>query len=97
MRLRARPAESNGLILLRSVFLVLVAALLLFVVPLSFIGPSSPFHGHREGMVVAAHAMSLRDGRHPWAGGVKECKNQTQMRAPWPETSFEVEPDVAES
>jgi O-antigen/teichoic acid export membrane protein len=39
MRLRARPLETNGLILLRSVFLVLVAALLLFVVPLSFIGP----------------------------------------------------------
>ena len=29
----------NGLILLRSVFLVLVAALLLLVVPLSFVGP----------------------------------------------------------
>jgi hypothetical protein len=39
MRLRARPVETNGLVLLRSVFLVLVAALLLFVVPLSFIGP----------------------------------------------------------
>ena len=39
MRLRARPVETNGLIHLRSVFLLLVAALLLFVVPLSFIGP----------------------------------------------------------
>jgi hypothetical protein len=39
MGLRARPVETNGLILLRSVFLVLVAALLLFVVLLSFIGP----------------------------------------------------------
>jgi hypothetical protein len=39
MRLRARPVQTNGLILLRSVFLVLVAALLLFVVALSFIGP----------------------------------------------------------
>ena len=39
MRFRARPVEANGLILLRSVFLVLVGALLLFVVPLSFIGP----------------------------------------------------------
>ena len=35
MGLRARPVETKGLILLRSVFLVLVAALLLFVVLLS--------------------------------------------------------------
>jgi len=39
MRVRARGRETNGLIVLRSVFLGLVAALLLFVVPLSFIGP----------------------------------------------------------
>jgi hypothetical protein len=39
MRLRAKPVETNGLVLLRSVFLVLVAVLLLLVVPLRFIGP----------------------------------------------------------
>ena len=38
-RLKARPVRTNGLMLLRSVFLVLVAALLLLVVPLSFITP----------------------------------------------------------
>jgi O-antigen/teichoic acid export membrane protein len=48
MRLRARPVETNGLILLRSVFLVLVAALLLFVVALSFI---APWDGGDEGWV----------------------------------------------
>jgi O-antigen/teichoic acid export membrane protein len=48
MRVRARRAETNGLIVLRSVFLVLVAALLLFVVPLSFI---APWDGGDEGWV----------------------------------------------
>jgi hypothetical protein len=36
---RARRKETNGLVVLRSVFLGLVAALLLFVVALSFIAP----------------------------------------------------------
>jgi hypothetical protein len=48
MRLRARRAETNGLILLRSVFLGLVAPLLLFIVALSFIGP---WDGGDEGWV----------------------------------------------
>jgi O-antigen/teichoic acid export membrane protein len=39
MRVRARRRETNGLIVLRSVFLGLIAALLLFAVPLSFIAP----------------------------------------------------------
>ena len=39
MRVGARRVETNGLIVLRSVFLSVVAALLLFVVPLSFVGP----------------------------------------------------------
>ena len=37
MLLRARPGETNGLIVLRSVFVSLVAVLFLFVIPLSFI------------------------------------------------------------
>jgi hypothetical protein len=48
MRLRARRAETNGLIPLRSVFLGLVAPLLLFIVALSFIGP---WDGGDEGWV----------------------------------------------
>jgi hypothetical protein len=48
MRLRARPVEMNGLIVLRSVFLALVAALLLLVVPLRFI---APWDGGDEGWV----------------------------------------------
>src|SRR6266545_7566761 len=39
MRLRAMPVETNGLILLRSVFLGLLVTLFLLLVPLSFIGP----------------------------------------------------------
>jgi hypothetical protein len=39
MRVRAKRRETNGLIALRSVFLSLVAALLFFVVPYSFIAP----------------------------------------------------------
>ena len=45
---RARRKETNGLVVLRSVFLGLVAALLLFVVALSFI---APWDGGDEGWV----------------------------------------------
>jgi hypothetical protein len=48
MRLRARPVKMNGLIVLRSVFLALVAALLLLVVPLRII---APWDGGDEGWV----------------------------------------------
>src|SRR6266545_1649039 len=39
MRLRAKPVETNGLGLLRSVFLSVLVSLFLFVVALSFIAP----------------------------------------------------------
>jgi hypothetical protein len=51
MRVRARRRQTNGLIVLRSVFLGLVAPLLLFIVALSFIGP---WDGGDEGWVPLA-------------------------------------------
>jgi O-antigen/teichoic acid export membrane protein len=48
MRVRARRRETNGLIVLRSVFLGLIVPLLLFVVMLSFI---EPWDGGDEGWV----------------------------------------------
>jgi hypothetical protein len=59
MRLRAKPVEMNGLLHLRRLYLLLVAALLLFVVPLSFIGPWDAGDGRWVPWAVVAMAESV--------------------------------------
>jgi hypothetical protein len=78
MRVRARQRETNGLIALRSVFLGLIAPLLLFVVVLSFIGP---WDGGDEGWVpwavvaigIASLAYVARIRRRPLPTNSREA------------------------
>jgi F0F1-type ATP synthase membrane subunit c/vacuolar-type H+-ATPase subunit K len=78
MRVKARQRETNGLIFLRSVFLGLIVALLLFVVALSFIGP---WDGGDEGWVpwavvaigIASLAYVARIRRRPLPTNSREA------------------------